>query len=191
MHALAKNLVNGDFKKNALNILDNVFGPTRNDPNVTGKEIKLAKELFGIDDLGGLEALLETLFFGSSDQSYDGLLDLAKMHGWFDPDKVKELVPDNPLLNELNNFENVAERITIYGGEEKSIFNRLFSSLTVKPGNKELDIVSDENADEIIDGIIQIYNINGLFNRTVGTVLDLNPFVWVSKIFGKINPLDL
>lgn len=142
-----------------------------------------------ISKLGEFWDLIKLALLGNNDELFGGVQDYGKLLGFLDDAKIQDLTPGNPLLTDLNNYQTGVAKINIYGSESTNIFNRLMSSLLIKPGSKQLDIKSDESLDNVFKGIQGGYNANAKSHQILGVIGDITGTNLINKWFNHGKPL--
>lgn len=182
---LAANFQNGTYKIGLDNMVEKITRPFKKDviddvltilfnkvpPFITGNIKEMVNFLYtALNTWDGTDA--------------DGYFkEFAAMKGFLDPAKLGDLTPGSRLLQELKDYDGPGEKLTIWGGEESNIFYKLLSSMVVGPGNKTLDIISDNTLDQVFNGMSSIYNSLGNSNRAMGITADISGINLWGKIF--------
>ncbi len=129
------------------------------------------------------------LFFGINNNDGERELEWFKekldIIDFYDEEKIDDLDPNSDIIKDLEEFDGPGEIISVWGGEEGNILDRLISSMMVKPGNKTLDIVSDENS--ILTKAASAYGSLGTINRALGIAADVTLTNLFSKAFSGHN----
>jgi hypothetical protein len=134
----------------------------------------ILKLMFAVNHLDGEEALGE-------------LKEKLDMVDFYDQEKIKDLSPNSDLVKKLEGFDGPGEIISVWGGEEGNILGRLLSSMVAKPGNKTLDIISDE--DGLLSKAANAYGVLGTINRVLGVAADITLKNLVTQLFtGRSTP---